>query len=282
MEHSKETTERLLLKNKLLFVCSILFIMSSLFLTCYLFFFRTITIDVTKHAQISYTGESGFASVSAVNADYNLNQRTQEFLNSITYQVSPNEHLENGMSITIRAKYDEGLAAKYHIRVINETKEILVSGLVERFAKPGDIDADFLNKLDETAKAYLKRNQDMILQTDFTQFQAGTERSYIGSDRKYRIFLKALDLSNKDKIVDVYMLYANGILTDGKDTATQTQEPVGIYYLMTYDDINQGRIMKDESVFGEGLAGLTFQSQTELIQWLHDRYGLSYQFMIME
>ena len=90
MDSAKYTARQLLIKNKCLFFCCILFIMLSLFMTCYLFFFRTITIDVTKHAEIVYNGESGSATVTASNGAMNLNQRTQEFLDSIQFSIIKN------------------------------------------------------------------------------------------------------------------------------------------------------------------------------------------------
>lgn len=282
MDSTKQAAQKLLLKNKLLFLCCILFIMSSLFLTCYLFFFRTITIDVTKNAQIAYEGESGFASVSAVNLDHNLNQRTQEFLNSITYQVSPRNQLSNGSIITITAQYDEALAAKYHIRVINETKEITVSGLVERFNDHSEMDEEFLGILDANAQSYFDKHMSDIMEEDFTQFYAGSERSVLGYERRYRVFLQALDRSNKDKIVDVYEIYGKGMVNRAADREDLEEQTSSIYYMVTYDDINTAKKIRDENVFGEKVLGIEVNDTESLTQLLHLKFLLSYHFTVME
>lgn len=281
MDSTKQTAQRLLFKNKLLFICCILFMMSGLFLTCYLFFFRTITIDVTKNAQIAYEGESGFASVSAVNVDHNLNQRTQEFLNSISYQVTPRSQLSNGTLITITAKYDEALAAKYHIRVINETKEITVSGLVERFSDPADIDSEFLGILDANAQSYFDKHKAEIMQEDFTQFYASSERSMLGYERKYRVFLQALDRTNKDKIVDIYEVYGKGMVNTAADHEDLREQTSSIYYMVTYDEINTAKQIRDENVFGEKILSIAVNDTESLTQLLHMKFLLSYHFTIM-
>ena len=282
MDNTKEATQKLLMKNKLLFICCILFIMASLFLTCYVFFFRTITIDVTKNVQLTFEGESGMATVSAVNTDYNLNQRTQQFLESITYQVSPRNQLSNGSVITITANYNEELASKYHIRIVNETKEITVSGLVERFSDAKQIDADFLTALDTHANDYFTKNKEVILQDEFTQFHGDSARTFIGFDRKYRVFLQALDRTNKDKIVDIYEVYAKGMVNQASDHEELKEETVRIDYMITYDDINSAKSVKDENIFGETIAGMEINNMEDLTQVLHQKYVLRYQITLIE
>ena len=282
MDSAKYRANQLLIKNKCLFFCCILFILLSLFMTCYLFFFRTITIDVTKHMEVIYSGESGSASVTVTNNAVNLNQRTQEFLDSITYQVTPTNHLANGTVIQIQAQYDKSLAKRYHIQVINETKEITVEGLAERYAQAGDINARYLNKLDQYAGRYFKRNEKTILEDDFTEFYAGTDRSYIGHTRKYRVFLQALNRENKYKIVDVYCLKAKGVVNTAVDHEALEEKEAEIYYMLTYDDMNSAEKLKDENVYGEKIIGITVTTQEDLIQVLHQKFLLSYQITIME
>ena len=259
MDSAKYTARQLLIKNKCLFFCCILFIMLSLFMTCYLFFFRTITIDVTKHAEIVYNGESGSATVTASNGAMNLNQRTQEFLDSITYQITPKNNIANGTIIQIQAQYDENLAKQYHIEVINETREIEVKGLAERYADVEQIDQD-----------------------DFTEFYAGSEREYIGKTRKFRVFLQALNRENKDKIVDVYCLRAKGMINTATDHEALEEKEIEIYYMLTFDDINSAKQLREENVFGEKIIGIAVNTQDDLVQVLHQKYLLSYRISLME
>ncbi len=282
MDSAKYTARQLLIKNKCLFFCCILFIMLSLFMTCYLFFFRTITIDVTKHAEIVYNGESGSATVTASNGAMNLNQRTQEFLDSITYQITPKNNIANGTIIQIQAQYDENLAKQYHIEVINETREIEVKGLAERYADVEQIDQDYLKKMDQYADRYFKNNEKAILEDDFTEFYAGSEREYIGKTRKFRVFLQALNRENKDKIVDVYCLRAKGMINTATDHEALEEKEIEIYYMLTFDDINSAKQLREENVFGEKIIGIAVNTQDDLVQVLHQKYLLSYRISLME
>lgn len=282
MDSAKYTARQMLIKNKCLFFCCMLFIMLSLFMTCYLFFFRTITIDVTKHAEITYSGESGLATVTVKNNAVNLNQRTQEFLDSITYQVTPKNNIANGTIIQIQAQYDENLAKQYHIEVINEIKEVKVEGLAERFQDAQSIDQNYLKAMDQYADRYFTKNEKTILADDFSEFYAGSEREYIGKTRKYRVFLQALSRENKDKIVDIYCLRAKGMVNTATDHEELVEKETEIYFMMTFDDINSAKQLRDEDVFGEKIIGITVSSQDDLIQVLHQKYLLSYRISIME
>jgi len=282
VDDSKQTAQRMLIKNKLLFIFCMFLIMTSLFMTCYLFFFRTVTIDVTKNAKITYDGESGSANVSVINDDHNLNQRTQEFLDSITYQVTPKTNLSNGTIITITALYDENLASKYHIQVVNKTKTVTVEGLVERFGDISQMGDDVTATLDAYANRYFEKNMQTILQEDFSVFLANSERTMTERKRCYRVFLQALDRSNKDKIVDIYRIKAKGTIKQTKDHEAIGEQEVTLYYLLTYDDINTSKKWKDENVYGEAILHQEVKDEEELKQVLHQKYLLSYRFTVME
>lgn len=282
MDPIKYTAHKLLEKNKLLFLFCILFIMTSLFLTCYVFFFRTITIDVTKHMEVVYSGESGEATVTVTNNAYNLNQRTQEFLDSITYQVTPKNKLANGTKINIVANYDKSLMNKYHIQVINETKEIVVEGLAERFQNAKELDADFQKTMDEFARRYFEKNNDAILKQDFTEFYSGSHREMVKNERLYRVFLKANTHDNKDKVVDIYKLTAKGMVNTAVDKEKLVEQDAVLYYMITFDDINSSRRLKEENVFGEKLLDIVVSDQESLTQALHQKYLLSYQYLIVQ
>lgn len=282
MDPIKYTAHKLLEKNKLLFLFCILFIMTSLFLTCYVFFFRTITIDVTKHMEVVYNGESGEATVTVTNNAYNLNQRTQEFLDSITYQVTPKNKLANGTKINIVANYDKSLMNKYHIQVINETKEIVVEGLPERFQDAKELDADFQKTMDVFAQRYFEKNNDAILKQDFTEFYSGSHREMIKNERLYRVFLKANTHDNKDKVVDIYRLTAKGMVNTAVDKEKLVEQEAVLYYMITFDDINSSRRLKEENVFGEKLLDIVVNDQESLTRALHQKYLLSYQYLIVQ
>ena len=131
--------------SKLLTGCCMFLIIASLYVTCYVLFFRTIEVDVTKNANLQFIGESSSASVKVSNEYNTYNQRIQEFMDSITYEATPNTNLSNGDVISIIATYDEELAQQYHIQPIETTKQIVVKNLPERIQNAGEIPKVFLD-----------------------------------------------------------------------------------------------------------------------------------------
>ena len=73
----------------------------SLFFIAYFFFLRTSEIDVTKHLSLRYSGENGSASVKVTSEEVSVNQRLQDFYDSLRFTVTPNENLKNGDQLTI-------------------------------------------------------------------------------------------------------------------------------------------------------------------------------------
>jgi len=87
---SKET-----IKSKAIYLVSLLLMCVGLILVAYFFFLRTIELDVTKNIRLYYSGENGRASVEAKSGEEDLNQRIQEFYDTLTYTIEPNEALSN-------------------------------------------------------------------------------------------------------------------------------------------------------------------------------------------
>ena len=103
------------MKSKTITSICMLAIIISLYATCYMLFFRTVDVDLTKDISIVYDGESGSASVKVFNSITDYNQRKQEFMDSVAYKVSPKKNLQNGDTLLISSTYDEDLADQYHI-----------------------------------------------------------------------------------------------------------------------------------------------------------------------
>lgn len=279
----KFVVDRLMLKNKLLFVFCITFIMLSLFLICYIFFFRSITIDVTKNMNIVYTGESGSASVTITNEDHNMNQRIQEFLDTISYRVNPKNNLSNGTILTVQATYAEEIAQKYHIQVINDTIEITVDGLAERYENIDQIPSEFLTTLDHRCDSYFERNMEMILQEEFTNLYITSNPQLKEKERLYRVFMQSVNPEVKDKIIDIYVLTASGKINQATDKEDLVDGEDTIYYIITYDNINSSQKLRDEDVYGEKIIhmGLDLTKKEDLETILRNKYLLNYTFTIM-
>ena len=104
------------IENKTIYFISLLSMVCILVLIAYFFFMRNVEIDIMENAQYSYVGENGNASVVVNPKQGDLNQRMQDFLNSVKYEVSPNTDLSNGDTIHVTATYDEALANQYHYK----------------------------------------------------------------------------------------------------------------------------------------------------------------------
>lgn len=282
MSEAKDVAQKLVVKNKLLFVFCISFIMVSLFMVCYLFFFRSITIDVTKDISVTYEGESGVASVVIHNEAYNLNQRTQEFLNSINYQVTPSRNISNGTKITIAASWSEELADKYNIQVINTEKEIVVEGLRQRYQNVEEIPDDFIALLNIRSETYFKRNMETILKKDFSDFYVTSNTELKENALVYRFFLQAMDKENKDKILDVYAMSATGKINQGVDHEDLIDGESTIYYSVLYDNVDDTQKVEDSDVYGEKLILPKEATADEVLASIKGKYLLSYSMSLIE
>ena len=106
------------IENKTIYFISLLSMVCILVLIAYFFFMRNVEIDIMENAQYSYVGENGNASVVVNPKQGDLNQRMQDFLNSVKYEVSPNTDLSNGDTIHVTATYDEALdRCEYSIKI---------------------------------------------------------------------------------------------------------------------------------------------------------------------
>lgn len=264
---------------------SMLIIVVSLYVTCYMLFFRTVEVDVTKDAGIEYRGEDGSASVRVINRNQNYNQRIQEFMDSITYEVKPAKKLKNGDELTITAQYDETLASRYHVNPIQSVRKVRVKNLPERFADVTDIPASFLSKLDDRTNSYLDKNMEQILNEDFTSFFIRSQPELVNQKQMYRVFLDGKKSSAKDKIIDIYAITAKGeVNTSSKKETLEIKEDT-IYYMITYNEINTSLRILDENVYGEKLIiaeSLDMTKEKQFISFMKNKYKSAYEVQIMK
>lgn len=239
------------MKNKVVSALCLFLIVLSLYMTCYMLFFRTTGIDVTKDVEILYRGENGSASVLVRNKNLNYNQRIQKFMDTVTYKVSPNKELTNGDVLRIEASYDEALASSYHINATHLSREVIVSNLPVRYETAKKIPQTLLDKLNEKSNAYLDKNMEAILDDDFTGFYVTSEPTLVGSKRMYRLFLNSKNEEVKDRIVDVYEIIANGEVNTSKTEEKLEPKEDKIYYMITYNEINTSEKILNENIYGE-------------------------------
>ena len=224
-------------KNKLIYFIALGSMCLILIFVMYNFFYRTIDVDVMKNIELLYSGENGSASVTVQNNTDDLNQRIQEFMDTVEYEVTPNSNLSNGDTIHVIATFDTELASQYHYQAINTEAEFVVQGLNDRFESKDAISKDYLERIHMESENYIKEHASEIFHLDP---QTGSEKN-IKLDQitmLYSAFLKSSQTS--DRILSVYQLqYSNN------------QESWTIYYLVCVPDINNGNQVIIQNIYGE-------------------------------
>lgn len=267
------------MKSKMISALCLALIILSLYSTCYLLFFRTTGIDITKDAQILYRGEDGSGVAAVLNKNLNYNQRIQEFMDTVEYKVTPNKNLKNGDKIKISATYDETLASRYHIDAVNTEKEIEVSGLPIRYENAKQIPQTLLDDVKENSKKYLEKNMPSILSDDFTAFYFTSEPELENYRFMHRVFLNAKDNDSKDKILDIYAITAKGeVNVSNKEEKLETKDET-IYYMITYNEINTSAKILKEDIYGEKMivsGKQNLQKEKDFHTYMEHKYGKQY------
>lgn len=272
-------------KNKFITSLSMILIVLSLYFTCYYLFFRTVEVDVTKDAAIAYRGETGSASVEVKNRNQNYNQRIQEFMDSITYEVTPKNKLSNGDILTVTAHYDEQLAKRYNIDPINTIRSVIVDDLPQRFAKVEDIPQSYLRKMEKRGKQYLEKNMNQILNEDFTEFSIHSDPKLVKQTLIHRVFLDGKKAGNKDKVVDIYSIVATGKVNTSSEKETLVEKQAEIYYMITYNEVNTSLKILDENVYGEKLMTqkrVDMDKESDFLKLMNAKYQSGYQVNILK
>ncbi|MEG0470687.1 MAG: hypothetical protein RR562_12335, partial [Longicatena sp.] len=267
-------------------VICMLLIVVSLYSVSYFLFMRTIDVDVTKDASITYRGETGTASVKVENKLKAYNQRIQEFMNSITYEVTPQSEIYNDAELTITASYDKELARVYNIHPINTVRKVKVKDLPVRFAGADEIPKSLFEDIASYGDTYLKNNIKSILEEDFTSFYVESQPKLENYTLTYRVFLDSFQGSVKDKIIDVYTVMAKGEVNtanEGEAVLEDAQET--IYYMLTFNEINTSLNILDENVYGEKMIVNTSYNMSlkeDFQRYIRDKYAKLYNLTFLE
>ena len=227
------------IKDKVIYFVSISLMCVLLISMAYFFFLRTIEVDVTSDLDIEYTGENRNASVEVQINGEDLNQRIQEFLDTVTFEVTPNTGLSNGDIITVSASYDEELANRYHFEVVHPTREIKVEGLNDRYDSLEQIDTDYLQRIMDAGNVYIQDRKEDIFMDNLVSDEA-QEASLRNSTVEYAAFLKTKDAGSTDRVIQIYKL-----------DYQQDDQLITLYYLVCVPEINDGMEVQTKDIFGE-------------------------------
>lgn len=221
------------IENKTIYFISLLSMVCILVLIAYFFFLRNVEIDIMANAQYTYTGENGNASVVVSPKQGDLNQRTQDFLNSVKYEVSPNTDLSNGDTIHVTATYDEALANQNHYKPKSVETDVKVEGLANRYKALEDIPKTLIREGKDETIEYVKENEDSIYSLE------GKNEKVPNLDKMkivYSAYLKSNQKNNSDRFVYiVYMNYSSEIL----------------YYMVCIPNINDSDEIDTHNIYGE-------------------------------
>lgn len=250
MEFSKNKKK---IRDKSFFFVWMACLIFSLFFIGYFFFLRTSEVDVTKHIQLLYSGENGSATLQVKNEEISVNQRLQDFYDSLRYTVTPNEDLSNGDQITITTEYDHDLAQQYHLEPVNQVRIITVEGLPNRYENAQAIPQELLSTLSTHADNYLKKHLSSILENDFTDFYQAENVELDASKIIYQAFMKSNNDENSDRLIVVYQLDAHGMINRSDDQKDLQSLSSTIYYMVVFPSINDSGVITDTSAYGEKL-----------------------------
>lgn len=221
------------IENKFIYFISLLGMVTILVLIAYFFFLRNVEVDIMDNAQYTYVGENGNASVVVSAKQGELNQRMQDFLDSVKYEVSPSSDLSNGDTIHVTATYDEALANQYHYKPKSVEADVVVEGLANRYLSLKDIPKTLIKDGENAALDYVKDNQDEIYELD------GKEEKTPSLDKMkivYSAYLKSNQKKNSDRFVYIVsMNYSSEIL----------------YYMVCIPNINDSNEIDTHNIYGE-------------------------------
>lgn len=220
-------------ENKFIYFISLLGMVMILVLIAYFFFLRNVEVDIMDNAQYTYVGENGNASVVVSAKQGELNQRMQDFLNSVKYEVSPSSDLSNGDTIHVTATYDEALANQYHYQPKSIEANVVVEGLANRYLALQDIPKTLIQDGRNAALDYVKENQDAIYKLD------GKEEKTPSLDKMkivYSAYLKSNQKKNSDRFVYIVQM---------------TYDSEVLYYMVCIPNINDSNEIDTHNIYGE-------------------------------
>lgn len=220
-------------ENKFIYFISLLGMVMILVLIAYFFFLRNVEVDIMDNAQYTYVGENGNASVVVSAKQGELNQRMQDFLNSVKYEGSPSSDLSNGDTIHVTATDDEALANQYHYKPKSIEANVVVEGLANRYLALQDIPKTLIQDGRNAALDYVKENQDAIYKLD------GKEEKTPSLDKMkivYSAYLKSNQKKNSDRFVYIVQM---------------TYDSEVLYYMVCIPNINDSNEIDTHNIYGE-------------------------------
>lgn len=235
-------------KSKIFYFVSLTSMCFLLILIAYIFFLREVDVDVMANVQFIYSGENGGASLKVINQTTDINQRTQEFMDSVIYEVSPSTQLSNGDIVHVKATYDANIAQQYNFHPVHQEEDFVVDGLNNRYETLEEMDPDYIKTMQTDIKKYIKKHKDAIYALDP---EVKGKALLTSQEEVYSAFLKSKSMSVSDRFLQVWKLEYE---QEGNITP--------VIYIVCVPDINDGNVVSTKDIFGER----AYLSQTEIEQ----------------
>ena len=226
------------LRNKIIFFLSFATMISVLVSIAYMAFLRKVPVDVMDGIEIVYSGENGNASVEITKEQGNFNQRAQAFLDTLSFEVSPNTNLANGDVIHIKASFDQEVADQYNFEPINTEKEIRVKGLVDQYDTLEDIDLAYLETIFKESENYVQSREKEIFTIEVDD-QAKNPK-LVQCKTIYQAFLKSKSRPSDDRMIEIKKLIYE-----------YNEEEYILFLEVIVPHINQSKKVLSQDIYGE-------------------------------
>lgn len=203
----------------------------------YISFMRKVEVDVMSNARFTYSGENGNATLQVDTSTSGINQRTEEFLKTVTYEVTPNSNLSNGNVVHVVASYDTSIAKEYNFKPIHLEEDVTVEGLDDQYESLKKIKKSYLKEILDAADSYLDQNARDIYRTEVNE----KARSPKLEKQKvlYTAFMKSQASGTSDRVIRMYEL-----------TYSYEEEETTIYYMVCVPEINDGNEVQAQDIYG--------------------------------
>lgn len=98
-----------------------------------LFFPEPTPVSLTEDVEVRFSGINGLGKARIMSSDTGLDytEKTKDFLDSITYTITPDANLRNGQTVTLTASWDPEAAQTANLQITQSEEKLEVSGLQE-------------------------------------------------------------------------------------------------------------------------------------------------------
>ncbi|MDF9825904.1 hypothetical protein M2475_002285 [Breznakia sp. PF5-3] len=209
-------------------------------------------VDLTndKYIDINYEGVSGAGSIT-VDSNYKYDEENVDltkFYNSISYNIEPNEELQNGDTVVLTMKFDEDLAEKANINVTKYEKSWKVKGLDIAYTNYNRLSEKEANKIKSIADNVANNNAKKDIFLDSYSFSSlDRDKDISVSDPEIvAIYFCSYEGSEYESSGDMIFLYKVTVTGTKTSFGDRTNDSYSQKAYMKYklDNITKNKVKK--------------------------------------